>query len=272
MSSLKKFLEFKILEIDKYSLSVYDFVLILSLILIGLVLVKVSRRVIYKSERLDISKKFVLKKIIQYIITVLILFFCLKILGLNISVFLAGSAALMVGLGFGLQNLFSDFMSGLLILLDGSIKVGDVIEIDGVIYRVLDINFRTTKAIGRNEDYVILPNSHLTGNRIVNWTHDIVSSRFKISVGVDYSSDVDTVMKVLLHTTESHPLVIQERKSFVRLENFSDSSIDFGVYFFTDEIFRAEQIKSDIRVMIFYALKKNNITIPFPQRVVHNVG
>jgi small-conductance mechanosensitive channel len=137
MTSIKKFLEFKILEIDKYSLSVYDFVLILTLILVGIVLVKISRRIIYKSDRLDVPKKFVLKKIFQYIISVAIVFFCLKILGLNITLFLAGSAALLVGLGFGLQHLFNDFMSGLLILLDSSIKVGDVIEIDCMIYYAL---------------------------------------------------------------------------------------------------------------------------------------
>ena len=267
--TIKQFLEFNIIDIGKYTLSVYD-IMVLSIFLIvsyfGFRLIKTGLR---RTSKLDSAKTFAITKLIQYVVVVIVFLGSLQILGFNISVLLAGSAALLVGIGFGLQNLFNDFFSGVVILLDGTLKVGDIIEVDDTIYKVLEINFRTTKVIGRNDDYIILPNSILTANKIINWTLEDVSSRFKIEVGVDYASDIELVMRILQESAAAHPLVLKSPKPFVRFEDYADSALIFCVYFFSDEIFRAENTKSDIRVVIFKALKKNGVNIPFPQRVVH---
>lgn len=267
--TIKQFLEFNIIDIGKYTLSVYD-IMVLSIFLVmsyfGFRLIKTGLR---RTSKLDSAKTFAITKLIQYVVVVIVFLGSLQILGFNISVLLAGSAALLVGIGFGLQNLFNDFFSGVVILLDGTLKVGDIIEVDDIIYKVLEINFRTTKVIGRNDDYIILPNSILTANKIINWTLEDVSSRFKIEVGVDYASDIELVMRILQESAAAHPLVLKSPKPFVRFEDYADSALIFCVYFFSDEIFRAENTKSDIRIVIFKALKKNGVNIPFPQRVVH---
>jgi small-conductance mechanosensitive channel len=184
-------------------------------------------------------------------------------------VLLAGSAAIMVGVGFGLQNLFNDFFSGIILLLDRSIKIDDIIEVKGMIYKVEEINFRTTTVLGRDENYVILPNSNLTSNSLVNWTHNQMSSRFKVELGVDYSTDIYLLMPILQKIAQQHPLVLDTHETFVRFEDYGDSALIFSVFFYTNEVFRVEKIKSDIRIEIFKALKEKNIEIPFPQRVVH---
>ncbi len=259
---------YRILEIGEYSLSITNLIGFFLFLLAVVALLTVLKKIIYRSSKLDNAKKFSIYKLLQYTIGVFALLISLYILDFKISVLLAGSAALLVGIGFGLQHLFNDFISGIILLLEGTLKVDDIIEVKNIIYKVEEINFRTTTVIGRDEDYVILPNSELTSNIVVNWTHSRVSSRFKISLGVDYSTDVVLLMKLLKDTAMSHDQVLKHLEPYVRFEDYGDSALIFGVYFFSNEIFRAEQIKSEIRIEIFKTLQKHNITIPFPQRVI----
>lgn len=110
----------------------------------------------------------------------------LQIVGIDITVLLVGSAALLVGVGFGLQNLFGDVTSGIILLFDSTIKVNDIIEVNGIVGRVEKINLRTTSIITREDNYIIMPNSVITNNNLINWTYSNISSRFRIDVGVDY--------------------------------------------------------------------------------------
>ena len=266
---MKEFLNTKIVEIGDFTLSLYHLVNLMVFIVIVILILIVLKRIIYKSSNLDTAKKFSINKLSRYVIVVIAFLIGLKILGLNISVLLAGSAAVLVGLGFGLQSLFGDFISGIILLLDGTLKVNDIIEVNGSIYKVLEINFRTTTVLGRDENYAIVPNSELTGNRVINWTHSQISSRFKVSLGVDYSTDVIKLMQILKDVAKKNPRVLESPEPFVRFEDYGDSALLFSVYFYTNEIFRVESIKSELRIEIFKALKENNITIPFPQRVLH---
>jgi len=269
---MKELFNNELFSIEEFSLklsNVLGFVIFIAFVVILLAIIK---RIIYRSTHLDKAKRFSVNKLLRYVISVIAAITSLHILGFNISVLLAGSAALLVGLGFGLQHLFNDFISGVILLMDRTLKVDDIIEVNGILYKVQEINFRTTTVIGRDEDYVILPNSELTGNKVVNWTHSRVSSRFKISVGVDYATDVHLVMKVLKEAAQRHKQVLTEPEPFVRFEDYGDSALMFGLFFFSDEIFRVERIKSEIRIRIFEALSENGITIPFPQRVIHQGG
>lgn len=266
---MKEFLQTNIIELGDYTLKLQN---VLSLIVfIGFVIFIyfIIKRVIYKSSTLDLAKKFSISKLLKYLSIVITFVISLHLLGFNVSVLLAGSAALLVGLGFGLQNLFNDFISGIILLLDRTLKVGDIIEVNSMIYKVMEINFRTTTVLGRDENYIILPNSELTGNSVINWTHSEISSRFKVTVGVDYSTDIQVLMPVLKEVAMAHKQVLNTPEPFVRFEDYADSALIFSVYFYTNEVFRVENIKSELRVEIFKALKDNNISIPFPQRVVH---
>ncbi len=262
-------LDQKLLGWGEYSLYVRNIVSLVLFIAAVYVVVYIVRRLVYRSKRLDVSKKYTVNALIRYVIVVIAFVISLHLLGIDITVLLAGSAALLVGIGFGLQYLFYDILSGIILLLDATVKVGDVIEINDKIYKVVTINFRTTTVIGRDENYVILPNSEITGNRVINWTHDALASRFKINVGVSYSTDVVQLRQVLLDVANQNQHILKDPAPFVRFEEFGDSSLNFSLIFYSHEVFRIETVKSDLRFQIFEALGKNHIEIPFPQRVVH---
>ncbi|MBW6483324.1 MAG: mechanosensitive ion channel [Vicingaceae bacterium] len=214
------------------------------------------------------SRKNSLFSLTKYVIIVLSIIFGLQIIGFNLSILMAGSAALLVGVGFGLQNLFSDFTSGIILLLDSTIKVNDVIEVGNLVGKVQEINLRTTTVLTREDIYIIIPNTDLTKNQLVNWTYSSISSRFEIKVGVDYSSDVQLVMR-LMKEASNHPSVLKNPESFVRFSDYGDSSLDFTLLFWTDKVFRIETIKSDIRIKLFELFSEHKVQIPFPQRVIH---
>jgi small-conductance mechanosensitive channel len=234
-----------------------------------IVFLQIVKKTIYKVSKFDSGKKITIYSLIRYITLVIASVFALDILGFNPSVFIAGSAALLVGVGLGLQNLFSDFVSGIILLIDATIKVNDIIEVNGLVCKVQEIKLRTTKVLTRDDKYIILPNSDLTRNQIINWTHSNIDSRFEITVGVDYSSDVQLVMKILRESAEQESHVLKHPKPFVRFNDYGDSALIFTVYFWSDEVFRVENIKSAIRVKIYERFKSEKVTIPFPQRVIH---
>lgn len=265
---MKEFLNNDLFEIGGIELKISTLIVFAIFIVVVSLVISLLKRVIYRSNRLSTSEKFSINKILRYAIILIAVIIGLRILGFDITVLLAGYAAVLVGLGFGLQNIFNDFISGIILLLDGSLKVDDIVEVNGRIYVVQEINFRTTTVLGRDENYVILPNSELTKNRVVNWTYNSKVSRFQVDIGVDYATDVIDIMETLKAVAKATPRVLDNPQPFVRFENFGESSLDFSVYFYTTEIFRAENIKSDMRVEIFKVLKAKGINIPFPQRVL----
>jgi small-conductance mechanosensitive channel len=234
-----------------------------------LFVLKLIRKTIYKIDKIDSSKKYSIYNLVRYFVIFISILTGLQLFGFNLSVLVAGSAALLVGLGLGLQNLFSDFISGIILLLDSSVKVHDVIELNGMVCTVQEINLRTSIVLTRDDKYIILPNTDLTRNQLINWTHSERASRFEVTVGVDYSSDVHQVMAILKEAVDSQPAVLKVPGAFIRFTDFGDSSLNFSIIFWSEELFRVENIKSDIRIKIFELFKENSITIPFPQRVVH---
>jgi small-conductance mechanosensitive channel len=193
----------------------------------------------------------------------------LDTLGIRLTLLLAGSAALLVGIGLGLQQVFKDIVSGFFLLFEGNLKVGDVVELEGDVGIVKEIGFRTTKIENRDNIILIIPNSKFIGENVINWSHIEQKTRFSVDVGVAYGSDVELVKKVLLECARDHQEVTEYPKPFVRFDDFGNSSLDFQLFFWTDNAFRVENIKSDLRFAIDKKFRENKITIPFPQRDVH---
>jgi len=266
---MEQFLNYKILSIGNFSLSVYHLIGTVVIIAATMLLLWILRKSIYRSSRFSEGKKYAFYQVLKYILIVVAIAVGLHFLGINVTVFVAGSAALLVGLGLGVQNLFNDFISGIIILLDSTVKMGDVIEVNGVVGRVMEIELRTTTVMTRDDTYIILPNSLITGNQLSNWTHQHVTSRFDINVGVDYGSDIDLVMKLMIEAASEHNLVIKEKTPFVRLIDYADSAVVFKLLFWSDEVFRIENVKSEIRIAIWRKFKEHGVTIPFPQRTLH---
>lgn len=266
---MEEFLSTELIKLKDYKLELGTLIVLVLFILVVAGVLKLVKKLIYRTNRLKSGEKFSINKIVRYITYTIAFLIVLRIAGFDISVLLAGSAALLVGIGFGLQHIFNDFISGIILLLDGSLKVDDIVEVNGRIYLVEEIRFRTTTVLGRDENYVILPNSELTRNNVVNWTYNKRASRFQIDIGVAYSTNVTELMELLKEVAKSTPRVLEIPEPFVRFADYGESSLRFGVYFYTHDIFRAEHIKSLMRIEIFKQLSERGINFPYPQRVVH---
>lgn len=266
--TLKQILEYKVFSIGGYSLSVYEIAIALLIIILGVIASKLIRKIIYRSERLDLGKKFAFSQIIHYLILIFVFFIAMRAIGINISPLLFGSGALLVGLGLGLQNLFLDFISGVIILLDRTIKVGDIIEIEGIVGRVQQIHMRSTAIRTRDNKSLIFPNSILTKEKFINYSHADNIVRFEISVGVHYNTDIDLASKLLIEAALENNFVLKNEEPIVRLEDFGDSSLDLKLFYFSTHLFRAPQTKNEIRREILKKFKANGINIPYPIRTL----
>lgn len=266
---MNELLKYPIIEINSVKLTLLSLIyLVLFWIFIFIVLYLI-KRLIQRQEKIEPSKKYSIITLLRYFVYFIGIILSLQLIGFDTTLLIAGSTALLVGLGLGIQNLFSDYISGIIILFDSSIKVGDVLDIDGLICRVIEINLRTTKVETRDDKYILLPNTDLTRKHIINWTHQKIDSRFEVKVGVDYSSNTTEVINAMKAATSMVKGVNKTPEPFVRFDEFADSSKQFSVHFWSADVFRVENIKSDIRIKIFDEFEKQGINIPYPQRVIH---
>lgn len=225
-----------------------------------------------KMDANDKSKFISVFKFIKYLVYIVVVFAVLSFAGVNVTPFLAASAALLVGLGLALQELFQDVIGGIFIIIDKSLLVGDIVEIDSKVGRVIDIKLRTTRAVTRDDKIIIIPNHKFITDTIYNYTQNRRTTRESVYVGVAYGSDTAKVKELLLESVAKQAGVLKSPKPFVLFENFGDSSLDFGVYFFINDSFTDPRIKSEIRFTIDKLFREHDVTIPFPQRDVHIFG
>jgi len=272
MELLNKFLEFELISIGKYSLKVSTLFLALIIIVLTKVILWLIKKSIFRKRNLDNFNEgntYSLFQIIKYIVWVIAIGILLETFGVKVSLLIAGSAALLVGVGLGLQQTFNDIISGIILLSERSIRIADVLEIDGDILIIQEIGLRTSIGLNRDDISIIIPNSLITTNKVINWSHQKKQNRFRIEVGVTYGSDVDLVIKILEESAKKHPEVNDKKLVEARLVNFGNSSLDFQVLFYSSTIFGSDRMKSDIRRLINRKFIENNITIPFPQMDVH---
>jgi small-conductance mechanosensitive channel len=267
---IKEFLELHF-NIGKYELSVADLLFAVIVVIVARVVIWLIRNVLlerfFQNRNLDNGRQLAIKQFLIYIVWVLAVFAILELLGVG-SMLLASSAALLVGVGLGLQDSFKDIISGIIILVEGTVEVGDILEVDGIVARVVSIGLRTSKLETRDRVSILIPNSNLVVNKVTNWTHDDQPTRFHIKVGVAYGSDLKLVTELLKRAAESQEQVLHDPPVAVQFKNFADSSLDFELQFYTREFFRIEVVKSDIRYAIDALFRENKVQVPFPQRDV----
>ncbi len=269
---MKTFLEFTLFSINDYSLTVFELVTVLINFIITYFLLWIIKKALFirrNTNKLDTGNTYALFKIIKSFVWIGSIGLMLETTGLQLTLLLAGSAALLVGIGLGLQQTFNDILSGIILLSERSIKVDDILEIDGDVVKIQEIGLRTSKGLNRDDISIIIPNSLITTNKVINWSHQSKKTRFRIDVGVSYGSDVDKVIKILEESAYEHPDIFDRTLIEARLVNFGNSSLDFQLLFFSKNIFRIGKVKSDIRRIINKKFKENDITIPFPQMDLH---
>lgn len=220
----------------------------------------------YKMRKVEFSSQYAINQILSYVIIVMAVIIALENLGVKMTLIWGGAAALLVGVGLGLQQTFNDLISGIILLFERTVEVGAVIEIDDMVGTVRKIGIRTSIIETRDNIAVIVPNSKLIVDFVINWNHNDDKARFSVSVGVAYGSDTELVKKILLEVADQHPDSLKFPPPFVRFVDFSDSSLDMEIHFWSQKLIPIENVKSDIRFAIDKAFRENNITIPFPQR------
>lgn len=273
LNTLKKILAFKLIDTEKIDVTVLTVVfLIVVLFLTGIVLRFVRRFVTRKLPLEDKNKFISVFQFVKYLVYVLVFMFTLHSSGVNMNIFITASAALFVGLGFALQTFFQDIISGILMILDQSLHVGDIIEVDGKVGEVKEIRLRTTRMITRNDRVMVIPNHKFMVETLFNWTQNSTINREQVSVGVAYGSDIRLVKKLLENAVHGIEGVVSDKEILVLFEGFGDSSLNFSVYFYVTNGMKSPKIQSDIRFKIDDEFRKNNISIPFPQRDIHVIS
>lgn len=201
---------------------------------------------------------------IGYFIYVIVFFSILSAIGININMFLTATAALFVGLGFALQQIFQDLIAGIYILLDKTLSVGNIIQIDGKVAKVKVINLRSTIVESRDHRILVIPNRVFINDIIHNWTQDEDIIRAKVEVGVYIGTDVQLVKNILLESAENADRVLKSPAPSVILDEFGESSIRFHLRYYVDDPYENDVIASNVRFEIDRLFKENGVRLPVP--------
>lgn len=270
--NIKDILSYKLIELEHLNVTVLSILMILLSIFIAWAIMRTIKRLLNNkrtSAKLDIGQRNTIYQLIKYLVYIITIAIILESLGVKITLLVAGSAALLVGLGLGIQQLFNDIVSGLILLFERSLTVDEIIEVDGMVAKVKEIGLRTSSLETRDNIIIIVPNSKLVSNSLINWSHNKKYTRFRVGVGVAYGSDVQLVKSILYECAINHPDITSEMNPIVRFTDFADSSLNFEVLFWTNNMFMIENVKSDLRFAIDKAFHEKGIQIPFPQQDVY---
>lgn len=270
MNKFKDFLDYSFNVTDTIHIDVKTVIFIIFVILITSFLLKLIQKLVYRKLNEEDKGKFkAIFTFLQYFVYVIVLIIALESSGIDVSVLLAGSAALLVGIGLGLQTLFQDIISGMFILLDKTLTVNDIVEVDGKVGKIIEIKLRTTRALTIDDKVLIIPNHKFLTQSLFNWTQNGVQTTEGVEVGVAYGSDVELVRKILVDVAKAHPRVLKMPEPRVLFMDFGDSALQFKLLFNINNSYAHLQIKSDLRYEIDKQFRERKVTIPFPQRDVH---
>ncbi len=271
---ISELLSYEILKIGEYPFRVSNIVNAVLVILIAQGILWLASHVLegfYERQgNWEIGTKFAISQILRYVIYTIAILSSIQALGFNLTVIWGGAAALLVGIGLGLQQTFTDLISGIFMLVERGVNVGHVLQIGDKIGKVKKIGFRASEIITRENIVLLIPNSKLVGDTVINWSHNDADVRFEVEVGVAYGSDTELVQRLLFKLANEHKLVLQTPKPIIRFATFGDSSLNFKILFWAsaEHFLIIEDVKSDLNYAIDKAFRKHNITIPFPQRDV----
>jgi small-conductance mechanosensitive channel len=219
---------------------------------------------------LDRALQYAIAQIVSNLVLVIGIFIVLDNAGIHLGALTVFAGAVGVGIGFGLQNIASNFISGLVILAERPITIGDRVEVAGVVGQVQQIRARSTVIVTNDNITMIVPNTKFIDSPVTNWTYGDPRVRFRIPIGVAYGSDVKKVSEVLIAAGKSSPHVLENPAPSVFLKQFGESSIDFELVVWSSEMsHRPSRFRSDLNFAIEEKLREAGIEIPFPQRDLH---
>lgn len=270
---IKLILSYKLHE--STNLSIGKIIFLLFLLVIGVFVAKfLSYKLmekVLKKTNLNKGAKAAFENLSYYVLVFLAILMALNIAEVPLTIFTFFGGALAIGLGFGSQNILSNFISGIILQVEQPVKVGDIIEIEGTIGTIEHIGGRSTKIISSNNTHMILPNSYLLDKKLVNWTFQDNIFRSKVEIGLDYSTDIDLAEKVILETLQEIEVIKENPAPRVILNDFGAYSLNFVIYFWIPLQGTLDKniIESNFKKALFKNLKKKNIQIPFPHQTIN---
>ncbi len=278
MAGLEEFLHIELIRVGDFSLQVHKLAAFVAIIVVTLLVSSwVGRAIRWKGQirsRISDSQAYTFSRLFSYSVTAIGFFLALASLGLTFDRLMVIAGALGVGIGFGLQNIANNFVSGIIILFEKSLRVGDFVELDsGLLGEVREINVRSTLIRSLDNADILVPNSEFVSGRVNNWTLEDNERRFSIPFAVAYGTDTDLVQTIVRDVAKAHPLTYESptRHATVLMTGFGDSSLDFvlSVWARGEVIKRPGLVQSDYLLAINKALVQYRIEIPFPQRDLH---
>ena len=273
-ADIQNIVNYPLIELGDSHLTLNSIAKLLVVLLLVLVVERYLRRIVRRRilarTHLEPDLQYAVSSFVGYCFIAVGFFFAFKVVHLDLSSLAVVVGGLGIGIGFGLQNIVSNFVCGLIILGERSIALGHRIEVGGVAGQVTRINLRSTVVVTNDNITIIVPNSNLISNPVTNWSYGDPKVRLRLSVGVAYGSDVEQLRRVLLEAAAENPAVLKEPAPAVRFLEFGDSSLNFELAVWTvDMAHRPNSFRSDLFFAIERKLRENNIEVPFPQRDLH---
>jgi small-conductance mechanosensitive channel len=270
---LKAALQFQLFTLNQTPVTLMSIVLFLGIFIILFTIsgyiVRALRSKVLPRFHLEESIIYNISRVIHYTLLIMSAAFAFQFIGIDFSGLVVVFGFLSVGIGFGLQNITSNFISGLILLFERPIKIGDRVTVGGTEGDVVEIKMRSTVIRSLNNISIIVPNSEFVSAQVVNWSHGDPRVRVDIHVGVSYKSDLQTVLRCLREVADEHDSVLKDPEPFVRLMEFGDSSWNMFLGAWIHDPGNYYQIRSELNCAIVEKFRNNDVEIPFPQRDLH---
>ncbi|MEE9552801.1 MAG: mechanosensitive ion channel domain-containing protein [candidate division Zixibacteria bacterium] len=266
-------MSFKLFELNQTPVTVSSIVIFVIILLLFVLFSNIFNRKILKNllirSSIDQAIQYTIIRVGHYLLMIIGSIVAFQFVGIDLSGLAVIFGLLSVGIGFGLQNITSNFVAGLILLFERPIKIGDRVVVGETEGDVIDINMRATTILTLNNIAIIVPNSDFISSNVVNWSYGDPKIRLILEVGVSYDSDLDLVLKTLREAADEHPEVLDDPQPDVLLDSFGDSSWNMKLRVWIKHPMKHYLIRSEINCSVVRKFRENNIEIPFPQRDLH---
>jgi small-conductance mechanosensitive channel len=273
MSAVREVLHFTLFEINKTPVTLSSLMMFLIMISVFLILSRVIRRIflarLLVRLNMDEAKQYTMMRVTHYLIMAIGAIVAFQFIGIDLTGLAVIFGLLSVGIGFGLQNVTSNFVAGLILLFERPIKIGDRVTVGETEGDVIEINIRSTTIRTLNNIAIIVPNSDFVSSTVINWSYGDQKVRLDVDVGVSYASDLDTVIRCLLEVARENPEVLREPAPEVLHMGFGDSSWNMRLRAWISDPKRHPRVRSALNCATVHKFRANGVEIPFPQRDLH---
>lgn len=273
-SSIWDVLQKPIFTVSGQGISVVSFLYFLVVIVLSValsrLLVRFLKKNVYSQTEIDRGAQYTLSRLIRYVTITIGFLIALQMIGFDLSILAVFGGLFGVGIGFGLQNIFSNFASGIILMIERPIQVGDIVELDGILGKVEEIRFRVAVVNTYDNESIIVPNSDLVSERVTNWSYGgDTSVRLRIPIGVAYGTDIDKVEDILIGIAEDEERIMNNPVPQVFFKEHADSSLNFELRVWIASPVDRIRVRDNVRREIDRRFNEEGIEMPFPQTDVH---